>query len=119
MVAILQFLPHFHKRDGALVTENQWKALEVPAIHLAVVRALLDQLDERRANPRSIDSGQHLTRAGTRSRHSLHLQVTEANPIQNQCAHIRRNRCVIEASVRSRSRRQMGIRPVAMLRPKG
>jgi hypothetical protein len=46
MVAVLQFLPHFHKRHGALVSENQWKALEVPAVQLAVVRTLLDQLDE-------------------------------------------------------------------------
>jgi hypothetical protein len=46
MVAILQFLPHFHKRHGALVSENQWKALEVPAIQLAVLRTLLNQLDE-------------------------------------------------------------------------
>jgi hypothetical protein len=92
MVAVFQFLPHFHKRHGALVSENQWKALEVPAIQLFVVRTLLNQLDERRANPRSIYSGQHLTRARARSRYSLHSQVTETNPIQNQGAHINRNR---------------------------
>ena len=92
MVAVFQFLPHFHKRHGAFVSENQRKALEVPAIQLFVVRTLLDQLDERRANPRSIHSGQHLTRARTRSRYSLHVQVSETNPIQNQGAHISRNR---------------------------
>jgi hypothetical protein len=46
MVAVFQFLPDFHKRHGALISENQRKALEVPAIHLAVVRTLLDKLDE-------------------------------------------------------------------------
>jgi hypothetical protein len=46
MVAVFQFLPDFHKRHGALVSENQWKALEVPAIQLFVVWTLLNQLDE-------------------------------------------------------------------------
>jgi hypothetical protein len=46
MVAVFQFLPDFHERHGALVSENQWKALDVPAIQLFVVRTLLNQLDE-------------------------------------------------------------------------
>jgi hypothetical protein len=69
MVAVLQFLAHLHKRHGAFVPENHWEALEVPTVQLFVVRTLLNQLDERRANPRSIYSGQHLTRARTRGRY--------------------------------------------------
>jgi hypothetical protein len=46
MIAIFQFLPHFHQRHRPLVSKDQWKALEIPAVQLFVVWTLLDQLDE-------------------------------------------------------------------------
>jgi hypothetical protein len=91
VVSIRQLLAYFDKRYAALVAENQGKTLEVPAIHLRVRWALLNELDEGGANSRRIHSGQHLTRPRTRNRHSPHLQVSEAGPIENQGAHFRGN----------------------------
>jgi len=98
VVSIRQFLAHLDERYAALVAKNQGKAFKILPIHLSVRRALLDEFDEGGANPRRVHSGQHLTRPGTRNRHSPHLQVSEAGPIENQGAHFRGNGHGHEAS---------------------
>jgi hypothetical protein len=107
VVSIRQLLAHFDKRDAALVAKNQGKTFEIPTIYLCVRRALLNKLDEGGADSRRIHSGQHLTRPRTRNRHSPHLQVSEAGPLENQGAHFRGNRLDHSCS-RQMADRQMG-----------
>jgi hypothetical protein len=90
-IRVLQLVTYLDDGDRTLVTQDERPAGGVPAVKERMSGPLLDQLDQRGADPGAVHSREYLARPGSRCRYPLDPKVLEADAVEHEGAHVTRD----------------------------
>ena len=90
-VNVLQFVTDLDDGHRTLIAQDDRPTGGVPPVKERMIGSLLDQLDQRGADPSAVHSSEHLARTRSRCRDALDPKVLEAHAVEHEGTHLVRD----------------------------